>query len=102
MDRQADDTALWFEYGRSQALMHLNQRKILLSTLISNNVKAYLLDELTIPYSGIFITPINDLNLENAIQILESEDFLDYAKSIGIKSNSNSIHGYSFEVVLNK
>ena len=91
LDRQADDTALWFEYGRSQALMHLNQRKIWLSTLISNNVKAYLLDELTIPYSGIFITPINDLNLENAIQILESEDFLDYAKSIGIKSNSNSI-----------
>ena len=62
--RKKDKSALWFEYGRSQALSKLNRRKLLMSTIITNKVKLYLLDECNIPYSGLFIYPkTNELNL---------------------------------------
>ncbi len=44
-----------------------------------------------IPYSGIVITAKNNNLLTEAKRILESEDFLKYIESIGIKSNGNSI-----------
>lgn len=89
--RKSDRGAKWYEYGRSQALHHLNQEKILLSTLITDNVKVYLLDKETIPYSGIIITQNSNLTLSNAKRILESNDFFEYVNNIGIKSNGTSI-----------
>ena len=36
--RDADKSAQWFEYGRSQALQNMNKRKLLVSTVVTNEV----------------------------------------------------------------
>lgn len=90
--RNSDKSALWFEYGRSQALTHLNNCKLLMSTIITDKVEVYSLDEKTIPYSGIYITQLQeDFTLEYAEQILRSKDFLEYVKQIGIPVSGTSI-----------
>ena len=86
-----DSGALWFEYGRSQALTKINTEKLLISPIVSNKVNVTILDQMHIPYSGIVITAKNNNLLTEAKRILESEDFLKYIESIGIKSNGNSI-----------
>lgn len=88
--RDSDNGITWFEYGRSQALAHLNQTKLLLSTLVTNQVNVYKLEITDIPTSGIYIVNKNDSDLEIAKRILESPEFYSYAKSIGVISNSNS------------
>lgn len=90
-DRDSDKSALWFEYGRSQAIRHLNKKKLLLSTLSTKRVKVYELDEETIPYSGIYIIANEGFHLSDAKRILESESFFQYVKSIGINANGTSI-----------
>lgn len=90
--RDSDKSTRWFEYGRSQAIAHLNQKKLLLSTLITNKVKIYELDELTVPYCGIYVIQKNsDRSLAEAKKILESQDFYDYIKLVGIQANGTSI-----------
>ena len=90
--RDNDINAAWFEYGRSQALAHLNTEKLLISTIITKNVEVYRIDEKTIPFSGIIIT-VKDQNycLDDAIAILKSSKFMEYVKSIGISVNGKSI-----------
>ena len=91
-NRQKDKNAKWYEYGRSQALAHLNMKKLLVSTIITNVVEIYEIDELTIPYSGIYITLLdNNYTLADAVEILRSESFLQYVKNIGINVNGESI-----------
>lgn len=89
--RKKDTKARWFEYGRSQALAHLNQKKLLMSTVITKQVELYVLDEDTVPYSGIFITVKNsEYSLDDAIKILQSDHFIDYVHSLGISVSGNS------------
>ena len=91
-DRDSDKSAKWYEYGRSQALAHLDSEKLLVSTIITNNVEIYQLDKTTIPYSGIYITVIDkEYTLRDAFDILSSEDFMDYVKNIGISVNGRSL-----------
>lgn len=89
--RDSDPKAKWFEYGRSQALEHLNQNKLLLSTVVTKRVEVYKLDEETVPYSGIYIT-IKDpkYTLDYAFKLLTSYDFLEYVENIGISVSGNS------------
>ena len=90
--RKKDKNAKWYEYGRSQALAHLNKKKLLVSTIITNVVEIYEIDELSVPYSGIYITLLdNNYTLADAIEILRSENFLQYVKNIGINVNGESI-----------
>lgn len=91
LKRDADVKAKWFEYGRSQALEHINQKKLLLSTVITKKVEVYELDEETVPYSGIYIT-VKDKNydLNNAMQILLSSEFMEYVKTLGISVSGQS------------
>lgn len=91
--RNSDKGINWFEYGRSQALAHLNQSKLLISTLITGNAKVYMLDKDTIPTSGLYIIPQEnqqEYSLCKAKEVLESELFFSYVKSIGVISNGNS------------
>ena len=91
--RKSDSGINWFEYGRSQALTHLNQSKLLISTLITGSAKVYLLDKDTIPTSGLYIVPQKNqqkYNLCKAKNVLESELFYSYVESIGVISNGNS------------
>lgn len=91
-NRNSDKSAQWFEYGRSQALAHLNKEKLLISTIITNSVEVYKLDNDTIPFSGIYIT-VADCNytLDDAIHILKSDRFLKYVQNIGINISGNSV-----------
>ena len=91
-DRDSDKSAKWYEYGRSQALAHLDSEKLLVSTIITNNVEIYQLDKTTIPYSGIYITVIDKAyTLQDAVDILSGEAFMDYVRNIGISVNGRSL-----------
>lgn len=90
LERKSDISAKWYEYGRSQAISQSNKKKLLLSTVITKEVKVYDLSKETIPYSGIYITSDED-NLDRAKEILESDEFLQYVKSIGINASGESI-----------
>jgi len=89
--RKSDCNIEWFEYGRSQALAHLNQPKLLLSRVITNQVRIYELSKNCIPYSGIYIIPKRDLDLEKAKDILESKEFYEYIHEIGINVSGGSL-----------
>lgn len=89
--RASDSISKWFEYGRSQALENLNQKKLLMSFIVTNKVNIYELDEHTIPYSGIYIIPKSNVELSLAKEILESKEFLGYVKDIGIYISGSSL-----------
>ena len=90
--RNSDIGVTWFEYGRSQALAHLNTEKIVISTIITGNVESYIVDKDTIPFSGIYVTIKDDrYNLNDAVSILKSEQFAEYVRNIGISVNGKSM-----------
>lgn len=98
-ERKADDRAEWFEYGRSQALQRIHQKKLLLSTVITNTPVVYLLDKKTVPFTGIFIIPVKKgASLNTAKRILESEDFSKYVQQIGIPVSGSSVRITSRDV----
>ena len=88
--RKSDKNIQWFEYGRSQALNDMNKPKLLLSIIVTGKVKTYILSEDIIPYSGIYIIPKRNITLDIAKKILESDNFLDYIKSVGINASGDS------------
>lgn len=90
--RDSDDSSLWFEYGRSQALSGLDCEKALLSTIISSEVLVYKIGKETIPYAGMYIIPITEqYSIDEGIDILIQDSFFRYAQSIGIHINGNSV-----------
>ncbi|ACA57075.1 SAM-dependent methyltransferase [Clostridium botulinum] len=91
INRKAEKNVRWYEYGRGQAILHLNQPKLLISTVITNNIKVYHLEKDCIPYAGIYITAKGRLPISEAKKILESKDFFDYAKEISINTIGNSM-----------
>lgn len=90
-ERDSDKNVEWFEYGRTQALAHLNQSKLLLSTVVTKEVKVYQLSKECIPYSGIYIVPKAELPLSDAKELLESESFYKYVQGIGINASGKSM-----------
>jgi hypothetical protein len=90
-DRQADETAQWFEYGRSQAIQNMNKKKLLISTVVTNKVNVYSIGRSEIPYSGIYIIAEANYDLELAKRILESDKFLNYVKKIGTPASGKSV-----------
>ncbi len=89
-NRNCDQNSKWYEYGRSQALAHIDQPKLLLSTLITNQVRYYRLEKETVPYSGMYVVPKEGYTLQQAEKILESADFFSYIKDIGINASGGS------------
>lgn len=89
--RDSDSSAKWYEFGRSQALRNLDQSKLLISTVFTEKMRIYQLDRDTVPYSGIYIVPIANHNLEDAMKILQSRSFKEYVYRIGISVNGKSI-----------
>lgn len=89
-ERKADKKSKWFEFGRSQALAHINQEKLMLSTLITGKVKYYRLDKYTVPYSGMYIVPKDGYTIEQAEQVLDSEEFYRYIQAVGIHANGKT------------
>lgn len=90
-NRNSSKGVKWFEYGRTQALKHQNQPKLLISTIVTNKVNVYRLTCDTIPYSGIYITAKFETDLKLAEEILTSSVFMDYVKKVGTITTRNSI-----------
>lgn len=88
--RKSDKNAEWYEYGRSQALESIAKPKLLISTVITKEVRPYILSAGTIPYSGIYIQTLKEKSLEEAEEILRSEEFFKYIKKIGIPASGES------------
>lgn len=97
-NRKSDTSAKWYEYGRSQALNDMNKEKLLLSIVITKKVKVYKLDKDTVPYSGIYIIPKKEKTLEDAKEILESKEFFEYVKNIGINASGESMRITSSDI----
>ncbi len=83
-------TNSWFEYGRTQALIDMNKKKILVSNLINNSVKTYFLNEFDIPYSGLYVISKNNSNLKDALKILNSNEFFQYVNIVGNSANKGT------------
>lgn len=90
-DRDSDESSQWFEYGRSQALAHLNVEKLLISPIFSHEMKVYNLSREIIPYSGFYITNKEGMNLKECSNILKSSNFLSFVNEIGTPANSSSM-----------
>lgn len=92
--RKSDKRTQWFEYGRSQALSGLNRRKLLISTVITEKVAVYMLKKNCIPYAGMYIVPKHGnrtYKLEDAKDILESDEFMRYVETVGIHISGTSL-----------
>ncbi len=96
--RDSDKSSKWYEYGRSQALRHINQSKLLMSTIITKTVRVYTLDSDTVPYSGIYIIPKSKVSLDEARLILQTERFYNYLLTKGVKVSGDSIRISSKDV----
>ena len=90
LDRDSDKNSKWFEYGRSQAIMHMNQEMCIISSIISEKTEAYIIRKNEIPYSGICIVPKDDATLFDALKIINTAEFREYAQIIGVCVNGSS------------
>ena len=70
----------------------IDASKILLSSVITKEINAYLLGPSVIPYSGLVITIKENTgyNYNDVLRILRSNEFIEYIKKIGLKSSSSS------------
>ena len=92
--RKSDNKVKWYEYGRSQALIGLNKQKLLISTVITNEVDVYKLNQECIPYAGMYIVKKendNEYKLSDAFRILKSEQFREYVFKVGIPISGKSV-----------
>ena len=98
--RKKDESSQWFEYGRSQALNGLDCEKMLLSTVITEQVYVYTLDKKCIPYGGMYITSKNQgFTLEEGKEILMSDRFIEYVGNVGIHISGNSLRITSKDIM---
>lgn len=100
-NRKSDKSSKWYEYGRSQALSGLDNEKLLISTVITENVPVYRLNRECIPYAGMYIVACEDNNeytLEDAVRILTSRDFRQYVLDVGIHISGSSLRITSKDV----
>lgn len=93
-NRQKDEKSEWFEYGRSQALSNLNVEKLLVSTVITNEVVLYRVSAECIPYAGMYIVAREsnkEITLDDAMNILQDENFMKYVLDVGIHISGSSL-----------
>lgn len=99
--RKCDNSARWYEYGRSQALAGLDCEKLLISTVITENVAVHRLTKECIPYAGMYIVKCDgneEYTLDDAVRILESRAFRQYVMDVGIHISGSSLRITSKDV----
>lgn len=91
-NRKADKNALWFQYGRSQAVTRVWGEKLIIPMVITRKIHVHEVGPDAIPYAGYFIKckENSELNLQNAREILESREFYDYVKICGTPTTPTS------------
>ncbi len=90
--RKSDKGALWFEYGRSQAITKVFGQKLILPMVITKSVSIYLSEDEEIPYAGYFIKQKKGslFTLKDAQKVIESEEFYEYIKECGTPTTPTS------------
>ena len=88
--RAADKNALWFEYGRSQAISKICEEKLVMPSITSSKINVTLEKRDVILCAGYFVTQIGKYTLQQAKNILESRQFYEYLKQIGIFTTGKS------------
>lgn len=87
INRDMDKGAVtWYQFARSQGIINCNQKKLTFKHIIKNNmpkIKAYMLPEDVIVYSGIYLSSNNTSSLEMIRSVLESKDFYRYCRLVG-------------------
>lgn len=91
-NRKSDEKALWFEYGRNQAIKRVFGDKLIMPMIITKQVSVDYAAADAIPYAGYFIkcTDPEKMTLEQAKAILESNQFYDYVKTNGTPTTPTS------------
>ena len=92
--RKRDINTKWYEYGRTQALAGLNCKKLLISTIITEDIIVYKLTKKCIPYAGMYIVERKNnkkYTLGDAMQILKSREFKQYVLDVGIHISGSSL-----------
>ncbi len=90
--RKKDKNALWFEYGRSQAIGKVFGEKIVMPMVVTNSVSVCKADKKAIPYAGYFVkcNKNTKMTLDDAKKILESKEFFEYVKIFGTPTTPTS------------
>lgn len=88
--RDSDLSAKWFEFGRSQALKNMNQEMVMISSVISEDTRSYLLSKGEIPYAGLYIIPTGEIELGELLTVLNSNRFKEYVSSVGVSVSGSS------------
>ena len=85
--RSLDSKALWFHYGRSQALKQVGLRKLVISPVVAPgqvSLRTYIVPADTLVYSGLFLTETDPAwPLERLQAALDTPDFYRYARLLG-------------------
>lgn len=93
--RSSDKSALWFHYGRSQAIQKTPLEKIVVSSVVSSEatVNNFLLEKDTVVYSGLFIIEKTSneqrVSLEKISQIISTQEFSDHVRKHGKNMRGN-------------
>ncbi|MBS6560885.1 MAG: hypothetical protein KH355_11505 [Clostridiales bacterium] len=92
LKRKSSEGVQWFEYGRVQAINNIFVKKLIMSVVITNNVKVYDIGRDAIPYAGIFIRALrsDEMGLDKAKEILQSASFYAYVKKCGTPTTTSS------------
>lgn len=88
--RAADKNALWFEYGRSQAITKICEEKLVMPSIASSKINVTIEAKDVILCAGYFVTRKGEYTLQQAKKILESQRFFEYLKQIGIFTTGKS------------
>jgi adenine-specific DNA-methyltransferase len=81
LKRDIDKGVQWFEFGRSQGIQSMNNEKIVVSTMMNDEIKYYKLPADIFIYSGIFIIKNKSYSEWDMIEkILSSDDFCKFIK----------------------
>lgn len=91
-NRKADKNAEWFQYGRSQAITRVWGEKLIIPMVITQKVHTYRAGIDAIPYAGYFIKckENSKLSLQDAKEILESQEFYEYVEICGTPTTPTS------------
>lgn len=91
-NRNSDKNALWFEYGRSQAIGRVFGEKLVIPMVITNDVSVCNAAFNAIPYAGYFIKCVHGskMTLNEAKEVLESKEFYSYVKAYGTPTTPTS------------
>lgn len=92
LQRKSSEGVQWFEYGRVQAINNIFVDKLIMSVVITNNVKVYDVGSEAIPYAGVFIRALQSdkMDLNKAKEILQSVSFYEYIKKCGTPTTTSS------------